>query len=109
VLLCGCLLAFIACSAVNLPPIDDPARLTKDCDVLLADPKATSANNWPDSIVKLHPVMVEKEGGAIWITTFAQTGVGAWGYVVCHSKPGGAHYSISETAYAGIYRFDFKP
>jgi hypothetical protein len=105
--LCAC-----TTSLRDLPAIDNPTQLTADCDALLQDPALTmlDQDKWPDSIKKLSPVMVNKEGAGIYITTFAETGIGACGYVVSHTKPADTdHYSVSATPYPNIYRFDFKP
>ena len=105
-------LSFSACFSPSLPAIDNPTQLTTDCEPLLQDAALTTLekDKWPDSIKKLNPVMVNKDGQGIYITTFAETGIGARGYVVAHEKPLSTdHYSISETSYPDIYRFDFKP
>jgi len=90
----------------------DPAQLLRDCDALLAGENVYSieSGKWSDSIRKLKPISVTKEKAGIYITTFAETGVGARGYVVAHNKPANAeHLVISDTSYPNIYRFDFKP
>jgi hypothetical protein len=117
VLLFPALLVLVVLSACTtslreLPAIDNPTQLTTDCDSLLQDTTLTTIDEgkWPDSIKRLNPVMVDKEGEGIYITTFAATGIGACGYVVSHTKPPDTdHSQISTTSYPNIYRFDFKP
>jgi hypothetical protein len=96
-------LVFLACSA----PAAEPA-----CGALLQDSTLTTIDRekWPEAIKKLNPVAVRRDGDAIYITTFANTGIGARGYVVATTKPpSNEHYTVSDTPYSGIYLFDFTP
>ena len=103
--------ALSACSSSNLPPIGDAAQLKADCDALLqTDNPILASDVLPKSIKSLNPAAVVKRDAAIWITIHAQTGEGAWGYVVAPARPASInHYLISTTEYSGIYRFDFVP
>jgi hypothetical protein len=104
-------LSFAACLPTDLPTIEEPAQLLRESDALLATETIGSipANKWSGSILKLKPVSVTNEGTGIYITTFAETGAGARGYVVADHKPANStHLIISDTSYPNIYRFDFK-
>jgi hypothetical protein len=106
-------LVFLACSAPAAEPaIGDPAQLKAACGSLLQDSTLTTIDRekWPEAIKKLNPVAVRRDGDAIYITTFANTGIGARGYVVATTKPpSNEHYTVSDTPYSGIYLFDFTP
>jgi hypothetical protein len=104
-------LSFAACTPTSLPTIEEPAQLLHESDALSATEKIGSipANKWSGSILKLKPDSVTKEETGIYITTFAQTGVGARGYVVADHKPADStHLVISDTPYPNIYRFDYR-
>ena len=104
--------AFLAgCSSSDLPAVTDPTQLAKDCDTLVGGTvDSIPPDQWPDSIKNLQPVSVQREGESIYITTFAATGVGARGYVVCRATPSSHdHYTIVATPYPDIYRFDLAP
>jgi hypothetical protein len=104
-------LSFAACGPNSLPTIEKPAQLLHEGDALSAKEAIglIPANKWSVSILKLKPVSVEKEETGIYVTTFAETGVGARGYVVADHKPANStHMVISDTSYPHIYRFDFK-
>jgi hypothetical protein len=93
-------LSFVGCSPTSLPGIELPAQLLHDSDALSAEEDIGSipANKWPDSIQKLKPTCLTKEKTGIYITTFAETGIGACGYVVAHHKPANSdHLLISDT------------
>lgn len=94
-----------------LPPIADPLALRVDCEGLVQKTSALfNKDEWPASIQALNPVTVTREGQAIYIATFAQTGVGARGYVIGKEKPASTNHStISDLPLQGIYRFDFSP
>jgi len=95
-----------------MPAIDDPGLLAMDCQRLSADTTvhAITKDQWPDSIKKLNPASVTREENGIFITIAGGDGVANRGYVVAIFKPGdNAHYTISDTPYSKIYRFDSKP
>ncbi len=106
-------LFLIGCSSSSdLPAINNADQLAMDCDLLIQ--KSTTdtidSEQWPESIKALKPVTVKRDGKAIFITTYADTGVGARGYAVSREKPQDSnHYVISTTSYKDIYRFDLKP
>ena len=92
--------------------IDDPAQLARDCTTLEggATVHKIAKEQWPDSIKKLNPASVTREENGIFITMSEQPGGGGKGYVFAIFKPGDtAHYTINDTPYAKIYRFEFKP
>ena len=96
----------------EMPAIDDPAQLATDCTALQADTTihAIPKEKWPDSVAKLDPVSVLREGNGIYIRTFEGPDGHAKGYVFAIFKPGdSAHYKISDSPYSRIYRFDFTP
>jgi len=99
-------------STTDMPAIDDPALLAMDCQRLSADTTvhAIAKDQWPDSIKKLNPASVTREENGIFITIATEAGAGSRGYVVAIFKPGdNAHYTITDTPYSKIYRFEFKP
>jgi len=111
-LLAGCSSKKPTSSSSEMPVIDDPALLARDCQRLSADTTVhgIAKDQWPDSIKKLNPASVTREENGIFITIAAGAGVGNRGYVVAIFKPGdNAHYTITDTPYSKIYRFDFKP
>ncbi len=92
--------------------MDDPALLARDCAVLGADttPHPIARELWPDSVKKLNPVSVSREENGIFITIIGTSDTSSQGYAVAVMKPAdNAHYTITDTPYAKIYRFDFKP
>jgi hypothetical protein len=97
------------CSTDQLPPIDKPDQLVRDCDALLAGTSIDSAN-LPDSIRVLNPVAVDRGENYIMITTFAHEGAGARGYVVSRqANLQIAHYKLTASAYPNIFRFELLP
>ena len=99
----------ISCATNNLPPIDKPDQLVKDCDALLAGAAIDQAQ-WPVSIRNLNPVAVDRAENYIMITIFAQTGTGARGYIVCRQNNLQIeHYKITASPYPDIYQFEFLP
>ncbi len=106
-------LLLLGCSSSSdLPAISDSGRLSSDCQELLGTSATDTidASQWPDSIKSLKPLPVIRNGNTIYITTFAQTGVGARGYAVGREKPQPPdHYVISSTSYPNIYRFEVLP
>jgi hypothetical protein len=95
-----------------MPAIDNPGLLAMDCQRLSADTTvhAIAKDQWPDSIKKLNPASVTREETGIFIAFSPGSGVGSRGYVVAIFKPGdNAHYTITDTPYSKIYRFEFKP
>ncbi len=95
-----------------MPVIDDPNLLASDCTLLEGDTTvhAIAKEKWPDSIRKLNPVSVTREGNGIFITTAEAAGGASRGYVVAIFKPGDtARYTIRDTSFSKIYRFDSKP
>ena len=66
--------------------------------------------HWPASIRSLNPVLLDRRDNYIMITTFAQTGAGASGYIVCRQNGLKiAHYRITASQYPGIYQFELVP
>ncbi len=95
-----------------MPVIDDPGLLARDCTLLEGDTSvhAIAREKWPDSVKKLSPVSVMREANGIFITTAGDSGAVSRGYAIAVFKPGNnAHYTITDTPYPKIYRFDFKP
>jgi hypothetical protein len=104
-------LVFVAvgCSTNPLPPIDKPDRLVKDCDALLAG-GAMDRDHWPASIRSLNPVSLDRGENYIMITTFAQTGAGARGYIICRRNNLRIdNFKITASHYADIYEFELVP
>jgi hypothetical protein len=107
-----CVLFLIACSSGRLPAVADADQLVKDCDALSKNNVGTDIppDQWPASIKALKPVAVENDPNGIRIATYAETGIGSYGYLVSHTKPDNTeHLVFSQTEYANIYRFDLKP
>ncbi len=102
----------MGCSSNNLPPIDKPDQLVKDCDSLPAGRADATIDQakWPASIRRLNPVAVDGGGNYVRITTFAQTGTGARGYIVCRQNHLQiARYKITTSRYPDIYQFELIP
>ncbi len=100
------------CSTDDLPSIENPDRLVKDCDALLIGSPNSKIDpaQWPASIHSLNPTLVEREENYIIITTFAQTGIGTRGYMISRQNNFQvAHYKITPSQYPNIYRFEFVP
>ena len=99
----------IGCASHSFPPIDNPDQLANDCDALLGG-AAIDAVHWPVSIRSLNPVSLDRGVNYIMITTFAQTGAGARGYVISRQKNLQiTHYIITASQYPDIYRFELVP
>jgi hypothetical protein len=99
----------VGCATNNLPPIDKPDQLVKDCDALLAG-GAIDPTQWPASIRSLNPVSVNRGGNYVMIITFAQTGMDARGYVVSRQNNLQiTRYKITASQYSDIYQFELIP
>ncbi len=103
-----------ACSSpAALPLITDAPQLVKDSQALAITTPAghqIPPDRWPTSIKTLNPVFVSREADGLHITTYAETGEGARGYVIAPTAPpDNDHFTFSPTPYPQIYRFDFKP